>query len=129
MATIRLAEIYESTFEKEEVVTLFECAGSEKSATLAIESAPRGVDIILLGLSEDKASFSPRLISRKGNHMIPSLIYDHPYDFKRCIRLIEKGKINPGMIVSKYYPLTQLQEALTEAQTGNQSKVVIRISE
>ncbi len=121
------AEIFESTFEKEGVVAVFECAGSETTAALAIKSAPRAKDIILLGLSEAGASFNPRLISRKGNRIIPSLIYDHPYDFKRCIRLIENGIISPGFIVSKYFPLEQLSDALTEAQQGNQSKIVIRI--
>ncbi|HYQ57805.1 MAG TPA: alcohol dehydrogenase catalytic domain-containing protein [Draconibacterium sp.] len=123
------AEIYESAFLKDEVVTVFECAGSEESAALAIKSTPRGVDVILLGLSEEGATFNPRLISRKGNHIVPSLIYDHPYDFKRCIRLIENGIISPGFIVSKFYPLNQLSEALTEAQKGSESKIVIRIPE
>jgi threonine dehydrogenase-like Zn-dependent dehydrogenase len=107
---------------------VFECAGSEKSASLAIESAPRGAEIILLGLSESAASFNPRLVCRKGNNIIPSLIYDHPIDFRRCIRLIEKGIISPGLIVSRFYPLEDLAKALAEAQKGEESKIVIRIN-
>jgi L-iditol 2-dehydrogenase len=114
-------------FEEEEVVTVFECAGSEKTAAMAIEAAPRGAEIILLGLSEMGATFNPRLISRKGNNIIPSLIYDHPVDFKRCIRLVEYGKIKPGIIVSRFFPLEQLQDALSEALKGNDIKIVITI--
>ncbi|WP_297095660.1 alcohol dehydrogenase catalytic domain-containing protein [uncultured Draconibacterium sp.] len=123
------AEIYETVFHDEEVAAVFECAGSEQSAALAIQSVPRGVDVILLGLSEEGSAFNPRLISRKGNHIIPSLIYDHPFDFKRCIRLIENKVIDPGFIVSKYYPLTNLHEALSEAVKGHESKIVVTISE
>lgn len=123
------AGIFESVFEEEGVVAVFECAGSENTAALAIKAAPRSKDVILLGLSEAGATFNPRLISRKGNRIIPSLIYDHPYDFKRCIRLIENGIISPGFIVSKYFPLHQLKDALIEAQKGNESKIVIRIPE
>ena len=122
------SEIYESVFQNEDVVAVFECAGSEKSASLAIESAPRDAEIILLGLSEAAASFNPRLICRKGNNIIPSLIYDHPVDFRRCIRLIEKGIISPGMIVSGYFPLEDLAKALAEAQKGEENKIVIRVS-
>jgi len=123
------AEIYESVFQNEEVHTVFECAGSEKSASLAIESAPRGVDIVLLGLSEDPASFNPRFFSRKGHNIIPSLIYNYPFDFRRCIRLVESRIISPGIIVSKYFPLEKLEEALIEALKGEESKIVIRISD
>ena len=122
------AEIYETVFQNEEVHSVFECAGSEKSASLAIESAPRGVDIVLLGLSEEPASFNPRYFSRKGHNIIPSLIYNYPFDFRRCIRLVETGIIHPGMIVSKYFPLADLEKALIVAEKGEESKIVINIS-
>jgi threonine dehydrogenase-like Zn-dependent dehydrogenase len=121
--------ILESTFQKEDITTLFECAGSERSATLAIETAPRGADVILTGLSEEPATFKSRMLSRKGNRIIPSLIYDHPFDFKRGIRLAERGLIHPGRVISKYFALQDLQEALEEAGKGREGKMVIRISD
>jgi L-iditol 2-dehydrogenase len=119
----------ETAYQKAEVAAVFECAGSGKSATLAIQSAPRGADVIVLGLSEDPASFSPRLLSQKGNSIIPSLIYDHPVDFQRCIYLVEKGIIKPGFVVTRYYSLEELPEALKEAQKGEEGKIVIRMSD
>ena len=80
-------------------------------------------------LSEDSASFSPRLLSQKGNSIIPSLIYDHPVDFQRCISMVEKGIIKPGIVVTRYFSLQQLPEALKEAQKGQDPKIVIRVSE
>lgn len=121
----RYASVLSGIYFEEEVISLFECAGSEKTATLAIEAAPVNAEIILLGLSENMASFSPKLISRKGNNIVPSLIYDHPFDFKRCIRLIGSGKISPGFIITSRYRLENLQEALTEAVNGDQIKIVV----
>jgi L-iditol 2-dehydrogenase len=123
------AEIYESVFKNEDVAVLFECAGSDISATLAIKSAPRGVDIMLLGMSEEAAAFNPWLLLRQGNNIIPSLVYDHPFDFKRCIRLISSGKIQPGFIVSKCYPLEETQQALEASLTKTDSKIVIKIAD
>lgn len=119
----------ETAFREAGVRAVFECAGSGKSATEAIKAAPRGADVIVLGLSEDPASFSPRLLSQKGNSIIPSLIYDHPEDFQRCIYLVEKGIIKPGFVVTRYYSLKELPEALSEAMTGQEGKIVIRISD
>ncbi len=122
------AGLLETVFEKAEVSAVFECAGTGHSATLAVESAPRGAEVMLLGLSEAESNFKSFSVSRKGNRIIPSLIYDHPFDFKRCIRLVERGLISPGMVVSWYYSLPELQSALEQAQKGRESKIVIRIS-
>ncbi|MGW8315256.1 MAG: zinc-dependent alcohol dehydrogenase [Bacteroidales bacterium] len=119
----------EKKYEEAGVAAVFECAGSGKSATLAIQAAPRGADVIVLGLSEGPASFSPRTISQKGNSIIPSLIYDHPADFQRTIALVEKGIIQPGFVVTRSYPLAALEEALKEAQKGEETKIVVRVSE
>ncbi len=116
----------EILYQKEGVTSVFECAGSSQSATMAIEAAPRGAEIILLGLSTEPAYFNPRLISRKGNNIVPSLIYDHPFDFQRCIQLIERGIIHPGFVVSKYFSVKNLTEALQEAVKGKESKIVVQ---
>jgi len=119
----------EAAYEEAGVAAVFECAGSGKSATEAIKAAPRGADVIVLGLPEDPASFSPRLLSQKGNSIIPSLIYDHPVDFNRCISLIGKGILQPGFVVTRYFSFRELEEALNEAGKGREAKIVIRISD
>ncbi len=116
-------------YEEAGVAAVFECAGSGRSATMAIQAAPRGADVIVLGLSEDPASFSPRTISQKGNSIIPSLIYDHPADFQRTIALVEKGIIKPGFVVTRSYPMEALGEAIEEAQKGEETKIVVKVSE
>ncbi len=119
----------EKAWDEEGVVSVFECAGTAKTATHTIAAAPRGAEVVLLGLSSKNAEFNPLLLSRKGNTILPSLIYDHPIHFQECIDMVSQGIIQPGMIVSKYYPLNELEDALNDATKGIENKIVIRIAE
>lgn len=119
----------EESWDDANVVSVFECAGTAKTASHTIAAAPRGAEIVLLGLSSKNAEFNPLQLSRKGNTILPSLIYDHPVHFQESIELVRRGVIQPGMIVSKYFPLKELESALTEAEKGMENKIVIRIPE
>ena len=110
-----------------EVCAVFECAGTSMTATLVATAAPRGSDIVLVGLSEKAATFTPLKIAREGITIVPSIIYDHPVDFKRTLRLIESRTIQPGFIISRQCPLDDLQSALSMAARGNDSKILITI--
>ncbi len=109
------------------VVAVFECAGTAFTASLATASAPRGSEIILLGLSEKEATFTPLRMAREGISMLPSIIYKHPEDFQKTIDLIEKKVINPGKIISGYFPLNDIQNALEKAAQGNEAKLIVWI--
>ena len=112
-----------------EIVAIFECAGASQTASFATSCAPRGSEIILVGLSEQLATFQPLKLVREGISIIPSLIYKHPTDFKDVIELIQHKVIQPGQIISGYYPLDQLQEAFMLASKGSEAKLIIQISE
>jgi threonine dehydrogenase-like Zn-dependent dehydrogenase len=112
-----------------QVVAVFECAGSSITASLAASAAPRGSEIVLVGLSEKQANFQPLKIAREGISIIPSIIYQHPFDFRRVIQLIEAKVVNPGLIISGNYPLSEIQQALESAASGNASKIVVEISD
>jgi L-iditol 2-dehydrogenase len=109
------------------VTALFECGGSEITASIITAIAPRGSEIILAGLSEKMATFQPLKIVREDIRIIPSIIYDHPLDFKRTIQLIQSKIFEPGKIISGEYKLGQLQSALEEAAGGAASKLIINI--
>ncbi|WP_435352832.1 zinc-dependent alcohol dehydrogenase [Emticicia sp. SJ17W-69] len=110
------------------VSAVFECAGSAQTASLATAAAPRGSEIILVGLSGNLATFTPLKIAREGIHIVPSIIYDHPFDFARTLQLIRSKVIQPHFIISNYATLNTLQAALALAATGNESKIVVNIS-
>ncbi|MEZ0610086.1 zinc-binding dehydrogenase [Fibrella sp. WM1] len=108
-----------------DVCAVFECAGAAVTASLATAAAPRGAEIVLVGLSGHPASFTPLKIAREGIHIIPSIIYDHPTDFRRTLQLMAAGIIRPGFIISERTPLDDLQAALETAAQGEASKILI----
>jgi L-iditol 2-dehydrogenase len=121
------AEKINQIWESNEVSAVFECAGSAETATLVTAAAPRGSEIVLVGLSGNPATFIPLKIAREGISILSSIIYDHSTDFKRVIQLIESKLINPGFIISSCSSLANLSSALQLATQGNETKIVIEI--
>ncbi len=115
------------TWEQNDVVVVFECAGSAHTASLVTASAPRGSEIVLVGLSGNLATFKPLKIAREGITIVPSIIYDHPFDFKRTIQLIGSKTIRPSFIINRYMALNELQLALELAAKGDNSKIIITV--
>ena len=116
-----------SMWVENEVVAVFECAGSAATATLAASAAPRGAEVVLVGLSEKSAEFTPLRIAREGITFVPSIIYDHPTDFKRTLQLIQRKVVTPSNIISSFAPLNELQTALEKAASGDESKIVVTV--
>ncbi len=108
-----------------DVCAVFECAGTSFTASLATAAAPRGSEIVLVGLSEKEATFRPLKIAREGINIVSSIVYNHPFDFKRVIQLIESKKIQPEFIISSKTNLVNLQSALALASEGNESKIIV----
>jgi L-iditol 2-dehydrogenase len=120
-------EYLAKAWESEMVVAVFECAGAGQTASLATAAAPRGSEIVLVGLSGNLATFRPLKIAREGITIVPSIIYDHPFDFKRTIQLIKAKVIKPSFIISSYTNLENLQSALVLAAKGDESKIIVEI--
>lgn len=115
-------------WQQADVRVLFECTGSAAATTQLCADAPRGSQIVLLGLSEKQASFTPLDLVRRGISIKGSLIYDHPVDFQAVIHLIVAGEIRPGQIISKYIPLSDVQAGLEAATHGHPGKIVVQIT-
>lgn len=122
------AKFLEENWVGNNVSAVFECAGSAHTASLATAAAPRGSEIVLVGLSGGLATFTPLKIAREGIQIIPSIIYDHPFDFQRTLQLIRSKVIQPSLIISSYSTLHELQTALQLAATGNESKIIVNIT-
>jgi len=112
-------------WERKNVTTVFECAGVPETAELALSAAPRGADIVLLGLSSLQAKFVPVKIVREGINILTSMIYDHPADFARAIELVASGRLRPSKIVTDVYPLSDISAAIERASSGTAGKVLI----
>jgi L-iditol 2-dehydrogenase len=114
-------------WQEHKVSAVFECAGSAFTASLATAAAPRGSEIVLVGLSGKQATFQPLKIAREQITIVPSIIYDHPFDFRRVIQLIQSKTISPNFVISEYVPLQKLQTALETAASGTATKIIITI--
>ena len=112
-------------WERRNVTTVFECAGVPATAELALSAAPRGADIVLLGLSSLPAKFVPVKIVREGINILTSMIYDHPADFVRAIELVASARLRPSKVVTDVYRFSDLPAAIERAASGNAGKVLI----
>ena len=114
---------FKDFWQKENVSTVFECAGASAAVELAVSSAPRGARVMLLGLSSSSASFVPLRLVREGIRVEGSIIYDHPSDFARSIVLVEKRVLQPSCIVSDTFQFDSIANAMQLASAGNAGKV------
>jgi L-iditol 2-dehydrogenase len=112
-------------WKDEGVTTVFDCAGVSSTVELALSAVPRGGQVILLGLSSSKASFTPLKFVREELRVSGSIIYDHPTDFARTIALVEKKILSPGNIVTDTFRFSEISQALQLASTGESGKVLL----
>ena len=115
-----------SEWESQKVKAVIECSGSAQALSQIIEYAPRGSEIIVVGLSEQHSSISEFIIARRGLSILPSMIYDHPQDFERTIQLIKSKKINPKKIISARMSFSDIDDALRIASKGKNTKIIIK---
>jgi 2-desacetyl-2-hydroxyethyl bacteriochlorophyllide A dehydrogenase len=117
-----------TVWQKENVTTVFECAGASATVELALKSAPRGTQVILLGLAATPASFVPMRLVREGINLRTSMIYDHPADFTYVIDLVARGSLHPASVVTHTYPFEGIGEALALAARGGAGKIQIQMA-
>ncbi len=116
-----------AVWERENVTAVFECAGVAATLELALEAAPRGSTIILLGISAAPVRFVPMRLVREGINVYTSMIYDHPGDFARTIDMVAAGKLEPGRVVTDTFPFDSVAEAITLAGTGESGKIHVKM--
>jgi len=109
------------------VTTVFETGGTTATVELALSAAPRGSEVMLLGLSNEPASFVPLNLVRQGINVIGSLIYDHPGDFARAIDLVKNGTVHPSQIITATMPFDAMDRALELASAGPAIKMVVQM--
>jgi L-iditol 2-dehydrogenase len=114
-------------WQEENVTSVFECAGAPATVNLALDAAPRGSQVILLGLSSAAATFSPLRLVREGINIRTSMIYDHPADFASVIDQVARGVLHPARVVTHTYPFESLSQALSHAATGEAGKIHVKM--
>lgn len=114
-------------FDSADVTAIFECGGTARTAEMSIAAAPAGAQIVIVGLAHEPVSFIPLELTRRGQSIITSMIYDHPTDFNRTIELIANNTIQPSRIISRRCDFSEIRDALAHAATGKETKVILKI--
>jgi threonine dehydrogenase-like Zn-dependent dehydrogenase len=115
-------------FTEADVLAVIETTGSGKGTSLVIDSAPRGSEVVLVGLSLETVPIVPAALTRNGTQIFTSMIYDHPGDFRQVIDLIAGGTIQPSRIISSRTNLENLPGTFDRLMTQSmETKVIIDI--
>jgi L-iditol 2-dehydrogenase len=117
-----------AVWQKENVLAVFECAGVPATVELALQAAPRGARVVLLGLSPSPARFTPMRLVREGINIQTSMIYDHPADFAQAIDLVARGALHPASVVTHTYSFDSIHRALDFSGTGKAGKILIKMT-
>lgn len=115
-------------FTEADVLAVIEATGSGKGTALAIDSAPRGAEVVLVGLSLEAVPIVPSALTRNATTIFTSMIYNHPGDFRQVIDLIAGGAIQPSRIISSRTNLEELPQTLDRLMTQPmETKVIVEI--
>ncbi len=114
----RNADEARAFFEREGVVAIFECAGIRATAQLALDAAPPGTRIVLVGLAMEDVTFNPLRFVRQELEIRGTLIYEHPTDYPVTIGLIASGKFSPGATASEPQALESAASLLEAMAAG-----------
>ncbi len=122
-----VTEVLEATGQRG--VDLAVVANPEPDLVGSLEVVRRGGRMLVIGLHPmgtrvpmDIMGFSLYNLS-----IIGCLGYSPRRDLPEIIRLVATGRIDPGRIVSRYYPLEAANEAYADLERGRLARAVVRV--
>jgi L-iditol 2-dehydrogenase len=107
-----------------EADVVFEAAGSDAAMQSALQVARPGARVVLVGIpGDDRTAFSASLARRKGLTLVTVRRMNEVYP--RAIRLVERGLVDVGALVTHRYPLARAADAFGTAADRAGLKVLI----
>lgn len=104
---------------------VFEAAGVLEAAKLAFELTRRGTRVNMFGvIIPGTIPVSPAEIHFNETRVDASFSVN-PRVMTKAVSLLEKGKVDPGKIVTHKFPLTEIDKALSAMELPERIKVVI----
>ncbi|MCX7796347.1 MAG: alcohol dehydrogenase catalytic domain-containing protein [bacterium] len=104
---------------------VFESAGVLEAASLAFELARRGTRVNMFGvIIPGTIPVSPAEIHFNETRVDASFSVN-PRVMTKAISLLEKGKVDPGKIITHRFPLTEIDKALSAMEFPDRIKVII----
>lgn len=102
----------------------FEVAGTNDAVDTAIAAARPGARVVLVGIpDDDRTTFSASVARRKGLTMV--LVRRMKDVYPRAVALVQKGRVDVGVLVTGRFPLQRVDEAFRAAVSREGLKVVV----
>jgi 2-desacetyl-2-hydroxyethyl bacteriochlorophyllide A dehydrogenase len=104
---------------------VFECAGTAKSFSQALDITHRGGKINLVGLFEHPISWDPSFLARNDLTLIGCGLH---WDLPGAVKLLKNGTVSTQKLVTHHFPLGSIKEGfLTQQKDSTAIKVMIDI--
>ena len=105
---------------------ILECVGVQATIEQAIKVSRKGTDIIVVGVFGQKPVVDLGLVQDKELRLIGTLMYKED-DYHAAIKLIQAGKINLNLLISKYFSFKDYTAAykFIEQNRDKTMKVII----
>lgn len=123
-----LKEELKKIYGDEGVSLILDCSAVEASLNLVIAVAPKGIDIVIVGIFESLPRTNLADVQDKEYSLIGSLMYTHE-DYLTAIDLIENKKICLDNLITNVFPLSKNLEAYQyiDENRDTTQKVIIEI--
>lgn len=93
---------------REDFKAVFECVGKSETMDLSVRLAPRGSTVVIVGVFPGPVPVRVSLVQDGELDLRGSLMYTGE-DFEKAIRLIEKGAIEPGELITHTVDLDEAE--------------------
>lgn len=107
---------------------IFECVGSQTTASQAINMARKGSTIVIVGVFGKKPEVDLGLVQDRELCLVGSLMYQKP-DYERAVSLAEEGKIHLPELVTHRFRFADYLDAYHEVERsrGQYMKIMIDV--
>lgn len=107
------------------VNVVIECVGSALATAQAFEAAMRGTTLLLFSVPQSGAIHPLNLedVYQKELRIVGSMI--NPDTHQRAVNMINSGKINFSPIITHYYPVEQVKDAILMQMSDSSIKVLV----
>lgn len=123
-----LCQSVESLLGGEQLDLILECSAVESVLNQAINIAPKGISIIIVGVFENFPTVDMAAVQDREYALIGTLMYTHE-DYISALYLADRGKVNLRNLISKKFTFNQYSDAFRFIKENRNTvqKVIIEL--
>lgn len=123
-----LGDAVNNILDGDQIDLILECSAVESVLNQAIDIAPKGISIIIVGVFEDMPKVDMAAVQDREYSLIGTLMYTHE-DYMDAIRLAAEKKADLQNLITKTFPFDEYGEAYRYVENNRSTvqKVVIEM--